>query len=394
MIDVSIIDHCVAEQGRFCVIDWLLSDDLLSYSDYESWRYGDQKVLEKLLRLDGVSLESLLGNIDKQCRALELMAEAKDFYRWDQDQKVSLKLCENHQQDRQMAQTWFRPQDRPQMDLFMDNSAQIVENAVLENLDNRSFEQALSQLQTLSELNPQNTRLGSYQDLINYGMHMQANPEIPQASLGPELLGFEQEVLPLANEILGSVARDYIASAWRRFAKSMQGHPFDPLQPNRHASSVLLKIPDYDSAINCLKTVGDLYHQAVLLERLAISYGATHHIDSALVVWCLLMEHDADYAERSIQQLQPHYLLTIWQDYLEFNESALAQYFSAFVLLKRPGLIHLLDKFPPLKLPASIAMSELLSLRASGGDEIESRRSLQSISPELLSIYLSQLERS
>ncbi|MFT7673241.1 MAG: hypothetical protein ACI845_001651, partial [Gammaproteobacteria bacterium] len=41
MIDVSIIDHCVAEQGRFCVIDWLLSDDLLSYSDYESWRYGD-----------------------------------------------------------------------------------------------------------------------------------------------------------------------------------------------------------------------------------------------------------------------------------------------------------------------------------------------------------------
>ncbi len=391
MIDIATIDEYLSRQGRFCLIDWLLADNYLRYADYEAWRYGELENLEDLLQFDRQTLQALVDNTAAHCRDLGLIPEQQEFFRWDDDHRVLLLASEDNERDLALSQRWLRPGDLPQLDLFMDNSAQIAENALLEALTARRFDAAQSQLQNLSELNPDCTRLGVYQDLINYGLHMLANPEIIEHAVDAELQGLQQEVLPLAQEVMGPAARDYLAFAWRRLSNAMQGISFNPRQPWRHSSSALLKIPDYPAVIECLNADPGLYRQTILMERLAQSFGALHQHESGLILWCLLMELDADYTEQALDRHQSHRAHALWQDFWDVDDNWSSALFPAYVLARQPGLLHYLVNFPALRLPASKAMVVLLRKRLAGEDEISARKELQVVSPELLSVYLQRL---
>ena len=391
MIDIAIIDDYLSRQGRFCLIDWLLADNFLHYADYEAWRYGELKTLDDVVQFDRQTLQALIDDSDEHCRALGLAPERNEFFRWDGDHRVLLMASEDNEQDLALTQCWLRSRDRPQPDLFLDNSTQIAENTLLEALTARSFDSAQLRLQNLSELNPECTRLGGYQDLINYGRHMLANPEIIDEALDAELQGLKQEVLPLAQEVMGPVARDYLALAWRRLANAMQGMPFNSEQPWRHSSSALLKIPDYPAVIECLNADPGLYRHTILLERMVQGFGAMHQYENELILWCLLMELDADYAEQALERHQSHRAYALWQDFWDIEDNWSNALFPAYVLVKQPGLLHYLENFPPLRLPASKTMVVLLRKRLVGEDEISARRELQVISPELLSVYLQRL---
>ncbi len=391
MIDIATIDEYLSRQGRFCLIDWLLMDGLLHYADYEAWRYGKLKGLDDVVRFDKDTLRSLIDNTDEYCRALGLAPERQEFFRWDDDHRELLVASVDYELDLALTQCWLRPRDRPQPDLFLDNSAQIAENALLDALTARLFDSAQSRLQNLSALNPECTRLGGYQDLINYGRHMLANPEIIDEALDAELQGLKQEVMPLVQEVMGPAARDYLALAWRRLANAMRGMPFNPEQPWRHSSSALLKIPDYPAAIECLNADPGLYRHAILLERMVQSSGAMHQHKNELILWCLLMELDADYTEQALERHQSHRAHALWQDFWDVEDNWSNALFPAYVLVRQPGLLHYLDDFPPLRLPASRAMVSLLRRRLDGENEISARRELQAISPQLLTVYLRRL---
>lgn len=67
-------------------------------------------------------------------------------------------------------------------------------------------------------------------------------------------------------------------------------------------------------------------------------------------------------------------------------------HFSAWLLLREPGLLHHLDRLDT-PVPAGVAflaMAELLRTRARGADELAARRHLQQISPALLRAYLNR----
>ncbi len=391
MIDIASIEEYLSRQGRFCLIDWLLTDNLLHYSDYEAWRYGELKNLDDVLKLERKKLQVLIEHTDRYCEDLGLIAEPQEFFRWDGNHRVLLMASDNSERSHRLMQCWLRPQDRPQLDLFLDNSEQIAENAVLEALDTRRFELAQSQLQKLSELNPECTRLGGYQDLINYGLHICANPEIEEEAVEVELQGLQQEVLPLAQEILGSVARDYLAFAWRRLANAMQSMAFNPEKPWLHASSALLKIPDHAAVVEYLNDDPELYRQTTLLERLALSHSAMHRRENALILWCLLMELDTGFTEQALSRDCSNQVYTLWQDFWDFDDSWSSTFFPAYILIRHPGLLHYLERFQALQLSASKAALALLEKRSNGEDEISARQTLQTISPELLAVYLQHL---
>jgi len=388
MIDIATIEQHLSAQGRFCLIDWLLADSQLFYTDYEAWRYGQRENLDEVLQLNDEALQALIEDTDQHCLALGLAAESQDFYRWDGDQRVVLTVSEDEQLNQQLSQRWMRPQDQPQLDLFMDNSAQMAESALLEALGGRQFDSAQTLLQNLSELNPECTRLGGYQDLINYGLHMAANPHIDLEAVDAELQGLKQEVLPLAQEVLNQVARDYLSYAWRRLANSLNDHPFDSDHPELHTSFALMEVPDYPAAVSCLKVDPQLYQQPLLLERLAHSYNALHQDEQALVIWCLLMELDLDFAERALDRSRSHKVHTFWQDFWEVSDDWSLGLFPAYLLARRPSLAHYLKEFPPLELPASKAMVGLIEQKLNQADEIPARKAVNAVSPELLSVYL------
>ncbi len=132
---------------------------------------------------------------------MHLQQQAQDYYAWSQAQPQLLKVSQNSDRQRDLTQQWLRPQDLPQMDLFMDNAAVVAENTLLDYLAARDFNKAQSQLDKLTTLNASHEKLGRYQDLINYGHHM-AGETIQPGAIAAELEGLENEVAPLAKALL------------------------------------------------------------------------------------------------------------------------------------------------------------------------------------------------
>lgn len=388
MIDIATIEQQLSQQGRFSLIDWLLSDNLLFYADYEAWRYGQQEHLDTSLQLNNQQFDELINDSEKHCQALGLVTEPQALYRWDSAQPILLKASQETHTDLHLTQQWLRPQDLPQLDLFLDNSAQVAENAFLEALGSRQFDSAQPLLQKLSQLNPACSRLGGYQDLTHYGVHMLSNQAITAEALDAELQGLIQEVRPLALDMLGARARDYLSFAWRRLTHNLQEMPFNPQQAERHDSFTLLQIPDYPAVINGFIADPSLYQHPILLERLATSYTALHQDENALLTWCLMMEQDSDYTETALEQYKTHKIHSLWLDYWDIDDTWPIQHFPAFILARKPALLHRLGNFPPLQQPASQAMAALLQKRLTGTDEIAARQELQTQSPALLRFYL------
>jgi hypothetical protein len=251
-LDIANIDQYLSQQGRFCLIGWLLSQNYLHYADYESWRYGQLDYLDNALLIDREALAILLSDTTKYCGSLGLCSESQVFYRWECQHRVALNASKQPEYHQQLTQHWLRPQDLPQLDLFMDNSPQIIENELRDTLSGRQFDRAELLLKQLVELNPTHPHLGAYQDLLNYGQYMQSNPNIDAASLEGELEGLKKEVLPLAEEVLMTQARDYLAFAWRRMANNLDTIPFNPQAPQLHPSFALAQIPDWPAVQQCL----------------------------------------------------------------------------------------------------------------------------------------------
>jgi len=387
VIEISAFESHLSQQGRFCLVDWLLAEGFLAYSDYESWRYGKYETLDGLLRLESSELSKLFVDVEECSQDLGLAADPQEFYRWGSDQRMLLNASEDEQQGIKLTQCWLRPQDLPQLDLFMDNSAQVAESLLLENFAGRQFEVAQSQLQSIVELDPECPRLGGYQDLINYGLHMIDCAVIDSAELNAELQGLRQEVQPLALDTLGQASRDYLSFAWRRLADNARSNSFDSESPDLHASALLFEIPDYQAVVDCLLDTSDLYQTPVLLERLALGLGLLHQNEKALMAWCLLMECDAEYAEQSLEQHRWRLIYTLWQDFWEVTDDWSEVFFPAYVLARRPDLAQL-KEFPPLQNSASVNMQNLLLKRLNREDEVAARKALKDISPELLSVYL------
>ncbi|WP_444996660.1 hypothetical protein [Aliikangiella sp. IMCC44359] len=387
MIDIESIDRYVSQQGNFCLIDWLISDNFLKYSDYEIWRYGKNKTLDDSVLLDAKSFSQIIEDSEKHCKNLGLIAEPQSFHSWDPLFSEPLIASHHSLKNKNMLQRWIRPQNQPQLDLFMDNSEHIAEQAVINYLAERQFKKAQVQLKKLTDLNSENQSLGNYQDLVNYGLHILSNPTIEQSALKAEYDGLKNEVVKLAKEMLSSVARDYLAFAWRRIAKNLAEQPFNKKQPELHQSCVLMEIPDYAATVECLLKEKELLQDITLLERLAVSYEAIHEQEKSLLTWCFMMEIDNENTASKIEAgcSKINYL---WQDFWEDNSDWSERLFPAYILMRQPSLIHFQKELALLKDPITLAVIDLIRIKIAGENEIEARKALQLLSPDLLSFYL------
>jgi hypothetical protein len=390
MLELSCIDQAVSDHSYFCLLDWLLAENLIAYGDYEDWRYSKLSTLDEQIKLDRAELDQLFQHTEALAESLGLSNELQDYYSWQSETQQALRAADNRDKHRQLTQHWLRAQDLPQLDLFMDNAAVIAENLLTDALSARQWTLAKQQLAQLGALNPNHRRLGRYQDILNYGEHMHARPQIETEVITGEFYGLQQEVSPLAREILGASARDYLAFAWRRLADNLAGSRFNPAHPQIHRSYALLQIPDWQAIEHILVDDSQLYQYPQLLETLSASYAMQNKSALALLLWCLLAEKHSDYFEDVIDKEsnkdQPIYRL--WDSFGELSDALPTSFFPAFVLLKQPGLTHHKEACGQLESRASQGMIHLLQCRLANENEISAREQLQAVSPALLRLYL------
>lgn len=394
MVDIATVDSQITQQGQFCLLDWMLNENFIPYADYEAWRYGRRPNLDDCFTLREEDLQRLIQQALQTCGELKLQQEKQEFFRWDGNYQQALQICEDPQRHEQLAARWFARKDAPQMDLFMDNSAAIAENQLLDCLANRQFQAASDALQRLTRLNSQHSRLGGYQDLINYGLHCSANQKIALEALVAELQGLDQEVTPLARELLGNKRRDFLAFAWRRLADNLEGIPFSAAELELHRSYAFLQIPDWQALCRCLEQEPELYHSPQLLARLAQGYLQCQQVNAFYLLWGFLFERFPDEGESLIGH-QGTLLVEKWDQFLAFDEEWPAELFLGFLLIQQPGLVQVLDNLPVLQRaniinPINKTTLDLLRARLAETDEKPFREALKGASPVMLSFYLNK----
>jgi len=393
MVDIATVDSQISQHGHFCLLDWMLAKNFIPYADYESWRYGRIPHLDNCFTLTETDLQSFIQQAQQACTDLKLIQESQEFYSWDA-RRESLKISGDAQQHQFLGARWMARRDVPQLDLFMDNSAAIVENQLLDYLVSRQFQSAQDALQKLARLNARHSKLGGYQDLINYGLHCTAQSQITSDMLRAEAQGLDQEVTPLAREQLGSKSRDYLAYAWRRLAENLAQQPFSANEPELHSSYAYLQIPDWQALCRCLEQEPQLCNSPILITRLAEAYLHCQQLNVFCLLWGLLFERFPEEGEQLIG-LKGGSLLEKWDQFLALDEEWPAEVFLGFLLIQQPGLLAVLDNLPVLKKagvqnPINRITLDLIRARLAEADEKPHREALKSTSPAMLSFYLNK----
>lgn len=396
MLPISTLEHWLTRQGYFSLFDWLLEENHLAFSDYEAWREQRLDVLDGHFGLEEEVLSRLIADCEHHALALKLRATEVAYQPWRQGAADAgpLRISRLPQRHQALTLRWERPQDLPQLDLFMDNSALVAEHALAAALADRNWSQADIELQRLTCLNPDHRALGGFSDLLNYGRYCDAEPQIDPEQLDAELNGLEQEVAPLARELLPVQGRDYLSHAWRRLGASLQGYPFDTARPRRHLSHALRQIPDWDALEQCLLAEPQLHRQPLLLQRLIECHNASHRQADALALWCQLFDRYPEEAESAIEACSDTPGFQAWQDFWEQEQDWHAKEFASYLLIEQPGLLSHVECLPGSRSAELETVMELLRTRHQDDTQIRVRKRLQQLSPSLFRHYLDCIRRT
>ncbi|HEY7774627.1 MAG TPA: hypothetical protein VIC26_15690 [Marinagarivorans sp.] len=389
MIDIAAIDQFLGQHGQFNLLDWLLENSYLAYSDYEQWRYGKQAVLTPLISLDKSAIKELATQANRLCKKLKLCEEDQAYFAWDGQQHKHLRIDGDSALQEAFCKKWLRAQDVPQLDLFMDNSAIVTENKLCDALANRQFDLASSLIKELTTLNPNNHKLGGYQSLLLYSQHITNNIDIAPEALAAELAGLEDEVLPLAQNLLQRGARDYLAVAWKRIASNLDNVPYNAEQPKLHNSYAIAQIPDWQTVTRQLLNQALTYEHCELLVRLADAFYYLNDQAKSRFCWVLAFERFPQQAELLLEKSKPVSVLALWEDFCDLNDAWPDVFFAGFILASEPSLIYQAEYFPAFSQSTTQLVADLMAKKLAGDDEITARQNVQNYSPALLRMVMS-----
>ena len=231
------VDNQLMSLGSYSPIEWLLEAGHLHYADYEAWRMGDIDVLEKNINFTSKELIKHLEKAEKFCLKLGLLREPQDYQGWHQtNSHKELTLSQSPSLTTLLNKQWVRQDNIPQMDLFMDNPSVVTENKLIDALTSRQWENSKKLVDQLYQQDPNHSQLNGYEDLVAFGFHTNDPVDSHLESIDEERSGLEQEIVPLARQLLQQKSRDYLAPAWQRIAQSLEGYPYDIAYPQSHAS--------------------------------------------------------------------------------------------------------------------------------------------------------------
>lgn len=387
------VDRLLLEQGVYAPVELLLAEGRLTFSDYEAWRCGQIATLEEALAGNPARIRTLLQQAGQYAGKLGLRAERREFLSWGSLSGRGLRvscdaaledLCRVHYQ---------RGANETQLDLFMDNSGNVLANGIVAALTSRRAQDAARLVGKLLETDPSHPRLGGLDALCHAAQKLSA----PVTDYLAESHYLEGYLAPLAAGELGAGARDFLVPFWRRLAAALRGQTFVAAMPLLHASYPLARALDWAGVKQAV--LADAAWQTYPLLRLRLAEAAFHlgERSTALATWCRLCWDFPTEAEQALasgalpdKELQPD-----WERYcdLEVEPELDAPFFPAWLLLKRTEIRNALaaEEAPQIH-AAGRAYVALHDLLASGSALSERtmglRQKLQQAHPGLFAIYM------
>lgn len=392
----SEVDRLLLEQGIYSPVELLLAEGRLSYPDYEAWRHGRVIALEEVLAGNPARIRALLDEAGRYAVKLGLHADRREFFSWEEEAGQTLRFSSDVEFEELCCVHYRRVGNEVQLDLFMDNSGNVLVNGIADALASRRVEEAIRLTDRLLETDPSHPRLGMLEVLCNATQRQFA----PVDDCFSEIEYLEGYLVPMATEALGVGARDFLVPFWRRMADALRGRPFVADTPLLHASYPLGRAHDWAGVKESVLEDSGGQIDPVLRLRLAEALFYLGNRPAALAAWCRMcwdfpvrMEQALASGALPDKELQPD-----WERYrdLEVEPELSTLFFPVWLLLERTETCNALTaKEVSQAHAAGRAYAALHELLADGGALSERtmalRQKLKQAHPGLFAMYMRRI---
>ncbi|MCU7936770.1 MAG: hypothetical protein KZQ99_18175 [Candidatus Thiodiazotropha sp. (ex Dulcina madagascariensis)] len=385
----EVVDRLLFEQGVYLPIELLLAEGRLLYADYEAWREGECDYLEDLLFGDAEQSHEMMQQAEAYARALGLTPEPQRYLSWGIGQGKGLRFSPMSGPDSCFQTGYSKGGDAPQMDLLMESPGAILANGIIQALLQRDETEAGRLLERLFEVDPGHHQLGGFEQLV-----ASAGRGTPIDDIARELQYMQQELGPLAEEILGSAARHFLAPQWRRLSQALTQVEFDPCKPELHGSYSSLQAEDWRQVKSRVEAASRWREQPLLLRRHARACGRLHLDLQALTGWFLLCWRFPEQALSIGSEAEPEWQRS-WRRFLELDPELPDSDFPAWLLIDHPGLARrltteqCLDDFDlPDDFRVIMELTPATADKSVDAVSMALRKRLQQYNPGLFAYYL------
>ncbi len=379
------VDRLLLEQGRLDPLEFLLATDLLAYEDYEAWRMGLRADIQGALHGSPACIAEWMDRAAEYARGQRLSATPVRHRGWS-GHDAPLHIGAHAGLRRTCSVLYAPPADRPQLDLFHDSSGVLLEEAIRQALAERRDDQAREQLARLMREQPRHPHLRGFLQLIQA-------IDAPDPSVSPPRRESRLEELeriePLAHQLLGRRARDFLAPLWTALAQALSGRSFDCRSPGLHASHAWARAGRWEAAREAVEAEPNWRETPALVLTHARACWHRHDPSAARLDWIqLCWDHPLE-AERALgaKGFPDRRLADLWQVFGDLDPALETEDFPAWLLLSDAGA-------PPV--PAELVPADdrgtayrLLRHLVDHVEDIASRRALDEAHPALLRLFLS-----
>ena len=375
------IDQLLLEQGEYIPLEFLLAEGLLHYSDYEQWRSGKLKLLDEGLAGDASQIRTDLTQAVVYARALGLQSTPLDYHAWSGS--IALRFSSDFLLDSLFHEGYCKSEEQPQLDLFMDSTGATLANGIALALGRRDAVAAGELPEKLYHADPGQQRLGGL-DLLLEAMLQDA----PITDLKEELADLQDEIQPLAVELLGRESRPFLEPLWRRLGEALADRDFDPQQPQLHRSYTALRILDWMAVNEEVEAVPDWRSHALLLQRHAracdqLQRPADALLDRFQLFWRFPEQAAPAHTDATVD------LIRAWELFQDLEPELDPPLFPAWLLTIRPGLSGWLPS-PAAEAPADYHLLYALQREEDrlGLESMRLRAELKALNPGLFRHFI------
>ena len=388
------IGQQLSTHSFYSPVELLLATNRLGYDDYRAWRRGDHRTLDGLLA-DGVAAaRSLLEEADAWVRGLDLEAETVALLGTDDCAGVELKASADHELDNLLHVEYRRDVDQAQLDLFLDGAEAQTQNQLIDAITARDAGASADRLRQLAALDAEHWAIDHAPALIDA---LQAAPLDQPEQARQRLDVIENRWLPAASGLLRTGARDFLSPLWRDVGRALEGVPFASDDPKGHASWAYLNGLDWSGVKRTILDVPNWESEPLLVTWLALARWRLAEYREAMRAWFALCWHfPAHFAECVESPTFPHSSLQhAWEDAQDqdLDPAITPPWFPAWLVTGQPGIARTVGSCGGATGPER-AFDHLVALRrgASDREDLDHRRALQDLHPDLLARYLASLE--
>lgn len=384
------VDQLLLEQGEYLPLELLLQSGRLTFSDYEAWRLGELRRLEEALFGDAERVREQLLAAEAYLKRRGWQAEAITYTPWPGAAgpagEQALRFSTDETLDGCFHRRYRPPPDRAQMDLFTDAPAANLANTVTLALAERDVAEARRSLERLYDLAPDHGRLGELERLVEAAEDLDRPADEPAG----ELERLEQELLPLAESLLGRHARNLLVPLWRRLSIALEGQPYTAAQPDLHVSYTASQAMDWRTARRTVEREPDWRADPVLLARHARACEGLRQRGAALQSWFELCWRFPERG-KALEASTDTELHRQWQHFQELDPELPVRSFPAWLLVQIPGLTRMLHEAQPGACPESYLTMERLQ-RARIGTQRDAAATGESAAQDQLMSWRTRLK--